>query len=176
MARNRPSGGRGQWVEACPACGAPTLYVFRATLVATGKTIYPMAKLCAQGFGFELPIGQKDGSTEDERVFCAACEQQFTLDQLTTDSESEYIFTVRSVTNEKDKLDGSIIVAPGAVMVKLIGYGTCVMEDGRGFPVCIELSTKGSPKVMVWADINNEDPTHMIDLCGASESARKIGS
>jgi hypothetical protein len=61
--------------------------------------------------------------------------------------------------------DNSILIRPE-------GYGDCGTEDGYGFPVVIEYYEK-DVRVLVWADINQEDPTHVISLSGAKESNRR---
>ena len=56
----------------------------------------------------------------------------------------------------------------------------CIQPDGTGdhnsgvsdgFPVVVEFCD-GKPRVHVWADINQEDATHTIELDGALESRR----
>lgn len=54
----------------------------------------------------------------------------------------------------------------GRLLVSIEGYG----DEGR--PVIIDLFND-KLQVVVWADINNEDPTHVIDLKGALESERR---
>jgi len=51
------------------------------------------------------------------------------------------------------------------------GMGTCNMAEGEGHPVCLEFC-EGKWVLHVWADINQEDATHRIDLSGALESSR----
>jgi len=51
------------------------------------------------------------------------------------------------------------------------GYGDASTEDGEGCPVMIE-RWNGELRVVVWSDINKEDPTHIISLEGARESLR----
>jgi hypothetical protein len=53
------------------------------------------------------------------------------------------------------------------------GYGDCGSPDGHGLPVKIEWYD-GDLWVLVWSDINNQDPTHKISLSGALESKRKV--
>jgi hypothetical protein len=60
--------------------------------------------------------------------------------------------------------DNSILVRPK-------GYGDCGSADGHGWPVVIEYYEK-DVRVLVWADINKEDPTHVISLMRALESKR----
>lgn len=52
------------------------------------------------------------------------------------------------------------------------GFGNATMTDGHGVPVILEL-WEGRLRLLVWADINQEDPTHIIDLEGAREDKRK---
>ena len=47
-------------------------------------------------------------------------------------------------------------------------------EYGRWSCVLIELS-EGSLKVIVWGDINSDDPTHVIELEGARKFLRRDG-
>jgi hypothetical protein len=51
------------------------------------------------------------------------------------------------------------------------GYGDLCSPDGKGVPILIDYYD-GRLRVVVWSDINQEDPTHTIDLEGARESAR----
>jgi hypothetical protein len=58
------------------------------------------------------------------------------------------------------------------VLVRPEGYGDKPSDDGDGWPVLIE-NRNGVPHVVIWADINQEDPTHVISLDEAAESNRK---
>ena len=58
-----------------------------------------------------------------------------------------------------------------AVLVKVPGLGDCSSEDGEGHPFTLA-NEDGVLKLIVFADINSEEPTHTIDLSGAMESAR----
>ena len=52
------------------------------------------------------------------------------------------------------------------------GYGVQSHENGGGCPVLIELRD-GIPHIIIWGDINSQDPTEVISLAGASESLHK---
>ena len=52
------------------------------------------------------------------------------------------------------------------------GYGDCASNDGHGCPVKIE-NDGGRIRIVVWGDINKEDPTYAIYLDEALESNRK---
>lgn len=63
-------------------------------------------------------------------------------------------------------------VSPNGVSFYPDGYGHCGTAAGHGTPVFVELY-KGELRVIVWADINREDPTHVISLTGAREDHRQ---
>ena len=52
------------------------------------------------------------------------------------------------------------------------GYGEKNGIDGQGTPVVVEMY-KGHPRVLIWSDINQEDPTHIVSLEHAAEKLRK---
>lgn len=52
------------------------------------------------------------------------------------------------------------------------GYGEMTAMDGGGYPILLEYH-EGELRLMVWADINQEEPTHVISLEGAREDARE---
>jgi hypothetical protein len=55
------------------------------------------------------------------------------------------------------------------VFIKPEGYGDFCSTKGEGTPVLIE-RFNGVLRVVIWGDINQEDPTHTISLEGARES------
>lgn len=65
-----------------------------------------------------------------------------------------------------------LAVSPNGVSLYAEGYGDCTAAAGHGTPVFIELY-KGELRVIVWADINREDPTHIVSLAGAREDQRQ---
>ena len=58
------------------------------------------------------------------------------------------------------------------LILRFEGFGDHNSEDGYGAPVLVE-NWEGKLRVVVWADINQEDPTHVIDLTGARERNRR---
>ena len=56
--------------------------------------------------------------------------------------------------------------------LKFNKYGDYCSIPGEGIPVIIEIRD-GIPYVVVWADINQEDPTHEISLEHAHEHLRR---
>lgn len=67
-----------------------------------------------------------------------------------------------------------LVEAPGngLLLLRPEGFGEKTALDGHGHPIALELY-EGKVRLFVWADINQEDPTHTIDLSGALESNRK---
>ena len=59
----------------------------------------------------------------------------------------------------------------GQVWIRPLGYGDCTSVDGHGWPIGVELANN-EVRVMVWADINEEDPSHTISVEGANEDKR----
>ena len=57
------------------------------------------------------------------------------------------------------------------VYIRLEGTGDATSGVGAGYPVLVEVYN-GQPCVRIWADINQEDPTHVIYLHGALEKLR----
>ena len=49
------------------------------------------------------------------------------------------------------------------------GYGVKGMELGTGSIIYLEIQN-GKLMLYAWADINDEEPTHIIDLSGAKEA------
>lgn len=76
--------------------------------------------------------------------------------------------------NGQPALPLRVAVSLYALEVGAAGYGDHDSIDGDGSPIFLEVH-EGRLRLLVWADINQEDPTHVIDLEGARESARKEG-
>lgn len=70
------------------------------------------------------------------------------------------------------KLGFSINASGTGLDIAFDGYGDHDSENGFGAPIYIEYYA-GALRLLVFADINQESPTHVIDLSGALESARK---
>jgi hypothetical protein len=83
--------------------------------------------------------------------------QNFTLKD---DDGKEFVVTVN-----QDSRGSGIEISPA-------GYGDALSQDGKGTPIYLEL-WEGKLQLVVWDDINKEDPSHIINLEGAKESERK---
>lgn len=68
---------------------------------------------------------------------------------------------------------GWLEIAPNGagLFIHVDGYGDKCSKDGSGLVVGLDYF-EGKLTVRVWADINNENATHNIDLEGASENKR----
>jgi hypothetical protein len=62
-------------------------------------------------------------------------------------------------------------VGPLGIEVAVEGYGDATTRNGFGAPIFIELQDKVL-MVHLWADINQEDPTHSVCMEGALEDKR----
>lgn len=89
---------------------------------------------------------------------------EYQMDLLDFESKTGEIRQFRIRKSPGDKL----------VMIGADGYGECTALDGGGFPIVIEFH-EGEFCILVWGDIDKEDPTHVISLEGAREDARKEG-
>ena len=58
-----------------------------------------------------------------------------------------------------------------SLAISLPGHGDHGTMEPHGCPVFIEFH-EGQWVVYIWADINEEDPTHKIGLAGAKENRR----
>lgn len=68
--------------------------------------------------------------------------------------------------------DVTIALMDEAVLIRPPHCGTKGMDDDHGYPVMFEIYNN-VPRLIVWADINQEDPTHIIDLSGSKTYQRK---
>ena len=60
---------------------------------------------------------------------------------------------------------------PDILGIAVEGHGDFYSENGHGIPIVVE-QYHGEVRVLVWSDINKEDPTHIISLEKAKESNR----
>jgi hypothetical protein len=64
---------------------------------------------------------------------------------------------------------------PSGLALYPAGYGLCACADGTAGPVLLELH-EGRLRLVVWDDINLEEPSHVIDLEGAREDHRRASA
>ncbi len=99
----------------------------------------------------------------DNEAIEQLCEQiNFTWQQIVP-------FVLDDPGDREDQVKGKVALSSSGIEIFAEGYGTHGMEPRYGSPVYIEYYEK-ELRVLVWADINQEDPTHTISLQGALES------
>jgi hypothetical protein len=63
------------------------------------------------------------------------------------------------------KVDGD------AITIHIEGYGDYYSTDEASEPIMIDISG-GKLNVILWGDVNGQDPTHVIDMEGARKEKR----
>jgi hypothetical protein len=74
-------------------------------------------------------------------------------------------------TGDPKSLPCRVECANGALWIAVDGYGDCGSKDGHGMPIKVEWYD-GALRVLLWGDINSEDPTVHCVMEGARESER----
>ena len=73
-------------------------------------------------------------------------------------------FKLDDVIDYDDKsIRGKIAIENDRIILHFQGYGDAFSDDSDGYPVLIELY-EGTPRVVIWEDINIEEPTRIISL------------
>lgn len=79
--------------------------------------------------------------------------------------------TVDDVEEPYEERHLVVEVESAGVAINIDGYGLLTTEPKFGAVVLVEFRG-GVPHVVVWSDITDEEPTHVISLAGASEKCR----
>ena len=66
----------------------------------------------------------------------------------------------------------TVTASTNGLYIEPQGYGDFSSNDCMGVPIALDFD-EDELRLLVWADINQENPTHIIPLAGAKESARK---
>lgn len=74
------------------------------------------------------------------------------------------------VPHAKNQLDGRAWIEGGKLLIRLNAHGNQSEEYGPIVSVYLDL---GIARLIVYGDINSEEPTESIDLDGALEKKRK---
>ena len=80
---------------------------------------------------------------------------------------------VRIKDGPVDTQDIRIEAHDNCILIRPEGYGEKTMDNGQGSPIMIE-RYNGKLRVILWGDINMEDPTDTIEMEGAREDKRKV--
>ena len=71
------------------------------------------------------------------------------------------------------KLPSIDIEKPGITAIYMKGYGDTTSMDGEGSCLAVDHEDGEPVRVLIYSDINQEDPTHIIDISVSLESNRK---
>jgi hypothetical protein len=66
----------------------------------------------------------------------------------------------------------TIVLTGRGIAISVEGYGDYYSNQGEGIPILLEMY-EGRLRLVVWGDINKQDPTQIIDLEHALESQRE---
>jgi len=80
--------------------------------------------------------------------------------------------TLQDVADKDSRTEVNYLINPCGIEIGFKGFGECCMQNGYGHPVFIEIRN-GIPFVLIWGNINDENPTQTISLVGAMENKRR---
>jgi hypothetical protein len=83
------------------------------------------------------------------------------------------VFTLRDEHSDRTVQVEVLLESDGlGLSVCPSGYGCFGCQDGTAGPIYLEVH-EGRLRLLIWADINQEDPPHVIDLEKAREDCRR---
>jgi hypothetical protein len=83
----------------------------------------------------------------------------------------KHVVHLADLNRQSENLRVEIESSETMLLIKPEGYGDFSSNDGDGAPIALEL-VDGNLHLIVWDNINQEDPTDMIGLMNAKESNR----
>ena len=97
------------------------------------------------------------------------------VDRKTVEKSFEFELRDHNPNTKAPAVKGRVEVQKDGrfLLLRFEGFGECAALDGHGSPVLVE-NWEGKLRVIAWSDINQEDPTHTIDMSGAKEDIRQI--
>jgi hypothetical protein len=81
-------------------------------------------------------------------------------------------FEIFDQSEQDGSVTGEVEVTKEAILLKFDGYTNCNSPGDGGEIIMIEI-WEGRLKISVWSDVNQEDPTHDIDLEAARTELRE---
>lgn len=87
-------------------------------------------------------------------------------------SNPRELVTLRCGHDEGKTMEAFIEISPAMIGLGFVGHGVCNMEPDTEIVAVEHVNEK--PRVLVWANINQEDTTHIIDLGRAAQVNRKV--
>lgn len=78
-----------------------------------------------------------------------------------------------TMTGKIGNIPITVTFGAAGLLISPKGYGDKCSKDGEGCPILITNQVHGkSLEVIIWSNINEEDPTHFVKLDGAKEKNR----
>ncbi|MFV8385058.1 hypothetical protein ACNO5E_13295 [Vibrio parahaemolyticus] len=146
------------------ANGEADMYVCDVTVTDEAFQLgkhYDIAEAMAEAEGYEPPFLCFDKNEQRNiarQVSKLDCPIPFPL----TDKSDDY----------GDSVNAAIIFGWDGLSVQLDGYSDCCSEDNKGIVAYLEY-WGSSANLRAYADINSEEPSHVISLEGAKNTNRK---
>lgn len=80
---------------------------------------------------------------------------------------------LHDVHGSRNNIEANISISEvdGSLLLRAKGYSDCTSDDDEGVPLIIE-NVDGILTLRIFGDINQEDPTEIIQLSGAKNSNR----
>lgn len=78
-------------------------------------------------------------------------------------SGSQLRGTVYDADDPSVRREVELEIESHGIAIRPVGYGDYFSLDGQGAPIFIEFRN-GVPAVVIWDDVNNEEPSHTINL------------
>ncbi len=78
-----------------------------------------------------------------------------------------------SCRKKQKDVEVKVELSPKGITIYPKGYGDATSADSYGSPILVEYYG-GELRVVLWSDINQEDPTHTVSLEKARESNRQF--
>ena len=148
--------------------------------LATGAIHCPKCK------GDEITGGfiEIDAGKAYQKMSCPDCETRWTdvyqlvgieetePDEIETrkSREAGLLFSLKD-SSTGDELPITFFIENGAIWFRPEGYGESLAADGKGTPIGIEYH-EGQLRVLLWTDINTEEPL-IVNMKKAKEEKRK---
>lgn len=84
--------------------------------------------------------------------------------------KQEFAFQLRDPETGKT-VNGKVVAENYGLEIFIEGYGNYSCESGQGSPLFLEI-WDGELRAVLWSNINEEDPTHVVSLEKAREDSR----
>lgn len=121
-----------------------------------------------------VELGAQQGGIAGAALSCTTSDSESDKSEGEA-AKNELCFVLRDgedYSNDDKAVKVSVKSLGHALCIKIDGYSDCCSVDSKGIPVCLD-NYSGEIKLLVYSDINEEEPTHSISLSGARNQMRK---